>query len=88
MTDRRKLIEMDEKKSHGAKTEGWNIMLKKKGGASKELDHVCFCDNASLPTLHCAQLCKRWVKKLHIWNAIGTSCDWFSLGWGGGTELT
>lgn len=36
MTDRRKLIEMDEKKSHGAKTEGWNIMLKKKGGGRQK----------------------------------------------------
>lgn len=35
MTDGRKLIEMDDKKSHGAKAEeGWNIKLK--GGRGKK----------------------------------------------------
>lgn len=55
----------------------------KRGGGSKELDCACFCDRLSLPTLlHCAWFCRRWVKTLHIWNAISMSCDWFSLGWG------
>lgn len=63
---------MDDKKSHGAKNEGWNIMLK--GGA---MNHICSYDDPSIPTPHCEWLCKRWVKKLHIWNTARADCDWF-----------
>lgn len=80
MADGRKLIEMDDKKSHGAKTEGWNIMLK--GGS-----HVCFCDSPRLPTLHCAWLCKGGSKS----SIFGIPSGQVVIGsvWdGGGTELT
>lgn len=41
MTDERKLIEMDDKKSQ--QTEGWNIMLKGgERGEKKGSDHICF----------------------------------------------
>lgn len=44
MADWRKLIEPDDKKSHRAKNEGWNIMLKKTGGTESR-DHICFYDD-------------------------------------------
>lgn len=55
MTDGKKLIEMDDKKSHGAKTEGWNIMLKG--------EKVMFVSVTTQPahTTLCMAL-QRWVK--------------------------
>lgn len=65
-------------KSHDAKAE------KHLKNASKGVNEIHFCcyDQPTLRALHCAQLCKRQVKKLHIWDAIGARCDWFRPGWG------
>lgn len=86
MTDGRKLIETDDKKSNGAKNEGWNIMLKGRG--QNELDHICFYDDPGIPTLHCT-LQTAGQKVAYLEYHQEQFCDWFSKTVvGGGTELT
>ncbi len=67
----------------------WRLEYYVKRRQPIESGHICSYGDPSIPTPLCAWLCKRWVKKLHIWNTTRIGCDWFSeSGGGGGTELT
>lgn len=77
MADWRKLIETDDQKSHGAKNEGWNIMLNLKKMGGTERVGTTFVSMTTRITL-CLALQTVGQRAPHTWNTARTGCDWFS----------
>lgn len=74
MTDVRKLIETDGKKSNGAKNEGWEYYVKK-GGAG--MSRTIFVSMATARHTHAALCYANGGSESCIFG-IPPDCDWFS----------